>query len=531
MKPLISVLASVFVLILAGRPEAGATTQYVDIDTVVVIYSRFYYTEDIRLDLSAADVQGLKDGTEEAVEWIWVHSNLKCHINVLEYLEPDRALYLDQIVRSGSGKYMFYHWSIDGETSLETDLFDAGYVDGDATIVVSLWAFNRDAGPIKWGGETYPATKENPTHPHLLGDSAHCTIPVKSIVNAYTRTGVIEHEVMHALDSKLKQSGYPDAMISPDRPGDWPGIMDNSGVFSHGNMNSVLPAEWLAIYSYLATTQTVLDTDEDGVPDDADVPLDELSFGSDKRKPDKDGDGLTDLEEANVAYWGSSLPRTADTDGDGIEDGSDAEPLIDATTDIAKSTGITVDGIVGGGEYTFITNYNGTDSDHSVDVYAAWTDGSLYFAADVRDNDLNPGSTWADAFKICIDANNDGWWIGDGDENYEIWVCPEDVQGEAVLLVWNYNSSNQRQTLMTTDTIAASTSSGTDWTIEVEIADAELLGVTFSESTQLRIGFLLNDSDEVRDGFDIFTGAENLGQGFPSGNEAYLYCLDFTLVN
>ena len=544
MKALTTVALMVVAFVLLSAPEALAgqppppTTQYVDIDVVVVIYKKFYYNETSRVDLSAADVQDLKDSTEEARAFIWQASNLKCNINVLEYLEIDRALYVDQIYRAGNGKYMLYHWSIDGEHSVETDLIDAGYVDGDTTLVISLWSWDSGAGGVRYAGECYPGTKTNPTHPHLLGDSAHVTIPVTVTASGFSKGGVILHETMHALDSKLGFSGYPDAMTSPDNPSSAGFLVDGGAMWNYLDLDGVLWSEWDGMYDWLATTQTVTDTDEDGVPDDADVPLDEVSFGSDKRKADKDNDGFTDLEEAvDAGFWGSSLPRTADTDGDGTADGSDAEPLIDCTSNIAKNTGVTVDGSIGGGEYTLITSFDGGGSDCSVDVYAAWTDGALYFAADVTDDNMWKQQFWGDFFKVCIDADNDGWWLS-GDENYRIMLAPTWTSGESWFRIDNMNAGGSWTSgLATTDTNAAVVHSGTDWVAEIEIAASDLLGVTFSASTQLRIAFQINDRDTIgsgvdRDIYDIFTGATVHNSSWVvNGLESVLYCVDFTLVN
>ncbi len=267
---------------LAGQPPTP-TMQYVDIDTVVLIYSKFYYTETIRMDFSAAEIQACKDAAEAAQLLMWRGSHFEANLNILEFVEPDRALYENQVFRHGNGSYMLYHWSLDGEHSVESDLIDAGYADGDITITVSLWAWNTGANGARYAGECYPGTKTNPAYPHLLGDSAHVTIPVTSGQHTQNLWGIIMHETSHAIDSKLKYSGYPDAMISPDRPNQFDRWMDGGTSFLYENLDAVLWSEWSGMYSWLATVQTVDDTDEDGVPDNANVPLNEVSFGSDKR--------------------------------------------------------------------------------------------------------------------------------------------------------------------------------------------------------------------------------------------------------
>ena len=62
------------------------------------------------------------------------------------------------------------------------------------------------------------------------------------------------------------------------------------------------------------------------------------------------------------------------------------------------------------------------------------------------------------------------------------------------------------------------------------LADADLLGVTFSASTDLRMGFQVNDKDSGvnRILFDMLTGETGtVGLSLESG----LYCVDVTLVN
>ena len=388
-------LMVVAIVLLAGPALAGQppppSMSYVEIDTVVMFYKDFYYSETIQLQLTASDISELTTAVNDTVEYVWRASNLKAHLNVIEWIEIDRQFGLDQFREVSPDAYMMYHWDLDGATSVQTDLYDAGYSDGDVTLVIQMWVIKPNASDpkiaAKYGAECFVIG--NTFEGGLLGDAAYITLPIPN--GDTDRFGTLQHEVSHHLDHLFWKSGYDDEMVSVDGAAAYPGIMDGYLMMQYGNINDATPANWLNIHDFWVTTQTVLDKDEDGVPTDADVPIDEASFGSDYKKSDKDGDGFTDLQElCKAGFWASSDPNDSDTDGDGTGDGSDAEPLINYTSDIAKNTGVTVDGTIGGGEYTYAFNYNGTDSNMSIDVYAAWTDGALYIAADVTDDYRNP---------------------------------------------------------------------------------------------------------------------------------------------
>src|SRR6266446_208765 len=107
------------------------------------------------------------------------------------------------------------------------------------------------------------------------------------------------------------------------------------------------------------------DSDGDGIPDDVELalgldphnPVDaqedfdrdgltnlqEYQLGTDMRKADTDGDGLSDGDEVNVYH---TNPLVADTDGDGIPDGVEVQtgtnPLVRNSYDLRKATAISV---------------------------------------------------------------------------------------------------------------------------------------------------------------------------------------------
>lgn len=93
------------------------------------------------------------------------------------------------------------------------------------------------------------------------------------------------------------------------------------------------------------TDPTMVDTDEDGIPDaDEDADEDgltnsqELALGTDLTKPDSDGDGISDCKEVNEIH---TDPCKYDTDEDGLSDGD--ELVLGLNPLVQKSDGITLD--------------------------------------------------------------------------------------------------------------------------------------------------------------------------------------------
>lgn len=101
------------------------------------------------------------------------------------------------------------------------------------------------------------------------------------------------------------------------------------------------PAQWLRLH--FGETITVIDADEDGVPDDDPrLPLDERRFGSNARRPKTDGQ-TPDLDKIQLSTWAPTPltsswdkaplprimpdPKRADSDRDGLSDTLDPYPL------------------------------------------------------------------------------------------------------------------------------------------------------------------------------------------------------------
>ncbi len=148
------------------------------------------------------------------------------------------------------------------------------------------------------------------------------------------------------------------------------------------------------------------DTDEDGIPDADDrLALDERRFGSDPTKADTDGDGLSDLYEADAGIFTPSSPRNIDTDGDGITDGQDPYPIYPINTDRPKKH-VKIDGKIDSGEWTELMPAKGEFING--ESYVNWDDGCVELAF-VMDKPFQ--------LELDVDADADGWFNFTG--NYE----------------------------------------------------------------------------------------------------------------
>ncbi len=180
-----ALLVVAFVLLapeaLAGQPPPP-TMSYVEIDTVVMFYKDFYYSETIQQQLSAGDITDLTGQVNDVIEFVWQASHCKAYINVIEWLEIDRQYGLEQMGNPWAGKYWMSYWSSDGSTSVQTALYDAGYADGDVTLVMMLWALKTNPSDPAiagvYGGECYMVG--NDWMGGLLGDSACITFPLRT---------------------------------------------------------------------------------------------------------------------------------------------------------------------------------------------------------------------------------------------------------------------------------------------------------------------------------------------------------------
>jgi hypothetical protein len=167
--------------------------------------------------------------------------------------------------------------------------------DGDGLINVLEWQFNSD--PTKVDGDVAATGKQ----------IAH---PVTGVIN--TGDGLTDlQEVFLGLNPLV----YDADNSSPARTGlsHWLQFTDpGTDTTDHDGLSDLAERVW-------STHPDVPDTDGDGMPDSWEVacglnPLDPADAAQDQ---DKDGDGLTNLQE----YQMGLLPYDYDTDGDGLGDG------------------------------------------------------------------------------------------------------------------------------------------------------------------------------------------------------------------
>ena len=403
--------------------------QCVGIDTLVVIYTHYYFNESVRADLDAADIATLQSEVEKSKRFLWRASNLKCLMET-DYLIVDRTLTTEQLweFTPGGGDYWLPFWSKDGgASSVEQDIYAAGIEDGDYSVILVLYAFEgcAEAGAAIGGG-AYGVEIG------CMGDAGYIGIPLAWGLNC---EGVISHEYCHVLDSIFEHSGNPGGNNPhhTDQPASFPALIDCHRHFMFLIHNLLDPSAWLLLDPAWATVRTETDGDEDGVPDSGNLPITEASLGTRGDDPDTDDDDLGDLEEMTATYYRESDPLVRDSDGDGIPDGWDQFPLVAFNYLVAQATP-SVDGEIEPGEYAWIRRcWQGADI--SGIVYTRWSDGVLYVAAEVNDDVIRvyyPDSQpWGnDNFEIRIDAEHDGW-ESHGDQNYRFFVLPKGPGGIA----------------------------------------------------------------------------------------------------
>ena len=500
MKAVIFAALIATAILLMGPAQAVTTTQYVEIDTVLMIYKHYdRYGDDVYTkDISAAEASEIETQAADAVALFWRASNFRCHMNIIDAIHIERELTNDQLHDYGiEGKYWLSFWRAAGQTtSVEDDLYDRGYVDGDISAVWVVYAWRNSPGSaLLMGGGTYgPGTG-------CMGDAAYSCSP------AYAENaGYFRHEGSHGVDALLKLSGYPDAMWNGDDPIGFNRLIDCGLDFEYKVLNEVLWAEWSGIYTQWATIQTVTDADGDGIPASGSLPITEATLGSSDTDTDSDDDGLSDFDETQARFWDMTDLGDTDTDNDGISDGSDAYPLtvlVNTSIKDGNPNQLTVDGLIKNGEkYKQVSNFNGTDADHSADIWVSHKADVLYIAVDVTDDILYVPTSidWADFIAVQIDAEEDGYKV-QGTSNYRLMVSPLDVDGKVNMKLKNY-SSEGTYTMDTTGIDAEFTTSATGYIVEFSITEAALENsLQFNPGTDIRITFQLYDPD----GFGTWT--------------------------
>jgi hypothetical protein len=494
--------------------------QYVEIDTLVVVYPRYRRTWSggrIGVTLSDANIETLKAEVAQAQRFIWRSSNLKCLVKT-DWLVMDRVLTPAQLWEaSGKGRYCLAYWRIGGG-SVEQDLRDAGIGNGQYSVVVAFYAFKNSDGAVAAVSGISIGVSAG-----FLGNTSYIAIPLASDLD---RDGVLVHEYLHSLDSIFTASGNPGGtdMVHADHPAEFPYPADSSRHFNFLLANVLDPESWLALDPEWARLCAAPDSDDDGIPDAGELPITEESFGSSPTKSDTDDDGLSDLEELTAVYYRELDPLNPDCDDDGLPDGNDLYPLFWCNDQVAKSTP-QIDGLIHAGEYTKVARpWTPPDADLQVSAYVGWSDNVLYVAADVTDNAVqtpykDPYWHFNDHFEINIDAPQDGWTTGD-QRNYRFYAVPVGSEGKPYVF-------GELGTLVPGDTswrsidvspVTARYSVRQDgYSIEMAIpaavltaGDPNVADVCIGAGSSLRVTFSVRDHDDYADWpqFNVFSAQD-----------------------
>ena len=248
------------------------------------------YTHSCQDTVTQAEIDQLIEEVAEAEEFFFRHSHLKLDL-VIEHVVIDRFLDLDQFwLLAPPGGYWLPQWAVNGFNSVEQDLYDLGYQDGEVAGVFVFYAWENDEQVYAAiGGGAYGTGA-------ILGSAAYASVPL--CWDPATNDWFFLHEFHHQLDSMFDACGYPEYPHA-DQPGNYAGDYDEGYSFNAWILYSWPEENWTGLYAPWGYYETVPDTDEDGLPDSGpDIPLTEASLGGNPDLMDSEWDGLYDNEEA-----------------------------------------------------------------------------------------------------------------------------------------------------------------------------------------------------------------------------------------
>jgi hypothetical protein len=306
------------------------------------------------------------------------------------------------------------------------------------------------------------------------------------------------HEFHHQLDALLALSGHPEYPHA-DTPWKLEGRFGEDYSFNAAIIRSLPPQEWLTV-DWGAIAETA-DGDKDGLPDrDLLLPRDEERLGSDPRKIDTDGDGLSDLAELMIGFFRGTDPLLVDTDQDGRPDLADPSPVWPIDNNCHRAA-VALDGVIEAGEWHELAELR-TDELHGR-VYMGWSDQELLLAASLSDS---ASIDWK------IDSSGDGWfhgvdnvWVrydpwGDGQDTLDVRVYDSSSWKEAPRIRYDLSPGGRGR-------IATSSRDGD---LVVEIAVPREPGGAFQPGVNLgfflRVSFTLPGRPAKR--FDLFDETE-----------------------
>lgn len=470
--------------------ERGKTA-YLRLPVAVMLYTYCVQKDKLPPDapppspLPSEEVERIKAELRDAVRFYWINSRMKLFLDVDIFVIPD---FWDVEPYSASFAPSYE------ECKRVLERFGADisrYVGGVRIIAEQKWDPKRKCYVLagRGGGFTVGINPEK----GWPGFSWWRATPSwEGSLNSW----LFVHEYHHQIDAMYHESGHPEYPFCHFSP------MEFDGPFGeHFDGNAYILRtwpQWKWFTSRWGEVRIARDSDEDGIPDDLPgVPLDEKRFGSDPHKEDTDGDGLSDMEEALASNWviqgvGETIgghyhlpdPTNPDTDSDGLKDGEDPYPLYATRPEIPYASPI-IDGKLEPGEWPKF--YAMDDPRLQATVYACWDEDYLYFATELN----RP-----EEMKIQIDADDDGWFIGQ--DNYLVRIKPGPKASNPALSVNLFNCAVpgkypfwDSSKLKATDFRVATSERDSTYWIEVAIPQNPETGLKLipGEGIGINIGF------------------------------------------
>lgn len=357
--------------------------------------------------LGAGDVERVKQYAIRQDEFFWRSSGMRLHVKT-SFLVSN--VFKDASELGYPGDKCGWLWPGDTDNdgqSVELDLWNAGVRDGQYDVINVYWAHNNGtispcSGGYYLGMDSFSRYPDTPLATGILdfqSGAAFIGLPHP-------------HEFIHGLDDMFDKLGYQ-GFFNPDYFVLTPARGGESHDFWAAFMRGWPAADWYALVPRWGVEKQLVDTDGDGIPDDADVPIDEASMGSSPTAIDSDQDGLADLGEAMAGLYRASNPNSPDTDSDGVNDSLDLTPLYPIQPYLWRKSH-PLNGDPSGWDL-LTESLDTTGAPFSAKLYGNWDADYIYFMF-ITDR-------YAQAH-MWLDADGSGMSVGRG--NFEISIDPQD---------------------------------------------------------------------------------------------------------
>lgn len=409
-------------IVTCTAPREGRS-QFLELDVLVPIYRAIRYGDEFPTDrfpqapegttLSDDEIRKLIAAVELARLYYWTNSGMRLSLNVT-YLVISEPIGLNQ-----AGRWLPPSDQMADQLNAALRAKGDTRTARDFDIVFVYYAWRNWTDPdnreltigAAYGGGAYGS---DPKGAGPVGRAAYCSVP--ACWGFHTMHHYFIHEGLHAVDSLLHESGWPE-MIHADRPFTMPRAAHDGddGDFNALILRTTPPEAWLGC-AY-GRIRSAYDSDGDGMPDaEPSVPLDEARFASSPTSRDTDGDGLDDLLETIAGSAVACDPRDPDTDNDNLSDSIDPLPL-DATDPVllAKTLPVPEPGVEFAlDDHTLLAATDTLPGDPRGErVFMDWSAEGLTLAAEAG------GSPWV---TFSLDCRADGAFHGN--DNYRIQLRP-----------------------------------------------------------------------------------------------------------